>query len=251
MQQKHLTDLFIDYLNWRARYVGVRPRTVDTEPTARTDPRWEPASEAIKAFLETVKRGDDLTPYLSILPHTRGYTPAALAPGATSEDKWSDKDFLLNTMGYHHFHLDAAQGTGGHGNGSDELIFAHVTRDTFKVIAIFGHEVFETGSPERLRLFELHQEIALRGLPPGSVVVMGNIATSGHSIHVVRYAQLCARWVNELEPKLNDLEFVRGLYRPREEAPTKPKPEWEFLHLDLAILDKAKPGHLIVQKGWN
>ena len=29
MQQKHLTNVLIDYINWRSRYIGVRPRTVE------------------------------------------------------------------------------------------------------------------------------------------------------------------------------------------------------------------------------
>jgi hypothetical protein len=39
MQQKHLTDLLIDYVNWRSRYIGQRPRNVSIEPAAQNDPR--------------------------------------------------------------------------------------------------------------------------------------------------------------------------------------------------------------------
>jgi hypothetical protein len=54
-----------------------------------------------------------------------------------------------------------------------------------------------------------------------------------------------------MEPKLDNTDFVRNLYTPKEEAPRKSKPEWWFNHLDLAIYDKAKPALLILQKGWN
>jgi hypothetical protein len=63
------------------------------------------------------------------------------------------------------------------------------------------------------------------------------------------YAQRIARLIKEVDQKLDDPKFVRNLYNPREEAPRKPKPEWVFAHLDLAIYDRAKPGLLIVQKG--
>jgi hypothetical protein len=61
----------------------------------------------------------------------------------------------------------------------------------------------------------------------------------------------CARIIKHIEPKLDDLEFVKSLYQPSSEAPLKSKPDWGFMHLDLAIYDAAKPGYLILQKGWH
>lgn len=251
MEAKHLPDLLIDYINWRSRYVGERPRSISIEPAAQADPRWSAQAASIKAFLDRVKRGDDLTPHLSIEPHTRGYAPAARAPGATPDDRWSDKDFLLNVMGFHHFHLGTITQNRGHVNRTDDLIFAEVRRDTFKVIAIFDHDVFDEGTPERMRLWALHESITTRGFAPGTVVVSAMIATSGHAIHVVRYAQDCARIIREIEPKLDDPEYVKSLYSPPEKAPDKSKLSWVFRHLDLAVYDSAKPVLMIFKKGWS
>jgi hypothetical protein len=251
MQDKHLTNLLIDYVNWRSRYVGQRPRAVSTDPITQADPRWTAHATGIQSFLDKVRRGDDLTPHLSIEPHTRGYTPAAHAQGATVRDKWSDKDFVLNIMGYHHFHLGTTIQRRGHADRTDELMFAKVGRDTLDVIAIFDHEVFDPGSSERKRLWAAHDTIALQGAPPGSIVVSGLIATSGHAVHAVRYAQRCALMIRDVEPKLDEPDFVKSLYHQPEEAPANPKPNWGFVHLDLAILDAAKPCWLILKKGWN
>jgi len=251
MEGKHLPELLIDYVNWRSRYVGERPRTISIEPAVQADPRWSSHAAAIKSFLEKVERGDDLTPHLSLEPHTRGYAPAARSRGATPDDRWSDKDFLLNIMSFHHFHLGTTLQERGHVDRTNELIFAQVGRDIFKVIAIFDHDVFEKGSAERMRLWSLHESIITRGASPGSVVMAGMIATSGHSVHVVRYASDCARVIRELEPKLDDPEYVRSLYRPPEEAPAKSKLSWRFRHLDLGIYDAAKPIFMILKKGWN
>lgn len=251
MEGKHLADLLIDYIHWRSRYVGERPRTISLEPAAQADPRWSAHAAAIKAFLDKVERGDDLTPHLSIEPHTRGYAPAARAPGATPDDRWSDKDFLLNVMGFHHFHLGTATQRRGHVDRTDDLIFAEVRRDTFKVIAIFDHDVFDKGSAERMRLWTLHESIITRGVGPGTVVVTAMIATSGHPVHVVRYAQHCARTIRKIDPNLDDPEYVKSLYTPPEEAPAKSKLSWRFWHLDLGVYDAAKPGILIFKKGWN
>lgn len=251
MQEKCLTDLLIDYISWRSRYVGERPRAVSVESEARNDKRWLAHSAAISGFLTKVGRGDDLTPHLSIAPHTRGYAPAAHAPGATPDDRWSDKDFLLNAMGFHHFHLGTATQQRGHVDRTDDLIFAEVDRDNFKVIAIFNHDVFNKGSTERERLWAVHESIITRDVPAGSVVLGPTIATSGHAVKVVVYAQECARIICDIEPKLNDPNYLKSLYGPPDEARGKSKVSWNFKHLDLGISDAAKQTILILRKGWN
>lgn len=251
MEAKDLSDLLIDYTNWRSRYVGERQRTVSIEPGAKADRRWSDHTAAIKAFLDKVQRGDDLTPHLSLEPHTRGYAPAARAPDATPDDRWSDKDLLLNVMGFHHFHLGTATQKRGHVDRTDELIFAEVRRDTLKVIAVFDHDVFDKNSRERARLWALHNKSITRGVEPGRVVVSAMIATSGHALPVVRYAQDCARIIRKIEPKLDEPEYVKSLYNPPEEMPAKSKLSWGFRHLDLAVYDAAKPISIIFKKGWS
>lgn len=82
MEQKGLGELLIDYVNWRSRYVGQRPRTVAVEAAAQSDPRWSAHATAITAFLDKVRQGDDLTPHLSILPYQGVYArcPRAECP---------------------------------------------------------------------------------------------------------------------------------------------------------------------------
>jgi hypothetical protein len=250
LQKKHLTDLLIDYVNWRSRYVGQRPRTVSIEPAAQADRRWSAHAAPIAAFLDKVRRGDDLTPHLSIVPHTRGYAPVARAPGAPPVDRWSDKDFLLNVMGYHHFHLGTKVQKRGHVDRTGDLVFAEVHRDTFNVIAIFSHDVFDQNAAERHRLWAAHDQVAYRGVTPESVVVPAMIATSGHTVHVVRYAQRCAKLIRDIEPKIDDPNYLKSLYQPPPGAP-KSKPEWAFVHLDFAIYDVPNRAMLTLLKGWN
>src|ERR1700683_2567304 len=64
MRQKHLSSVLVDYIHWRARYVGIRPRQVEIEAVAKANPRWSAMAVPIEAFLEKVRRGDDLTPHL-------------------------------------------------------------------------------------------------------------------------------------------------------------------------------------------
>jgi hypothetical protein len=252
MEQKHLAELMIDYLSWHSRYVGWRPRQIVTEPPAFGNPLWTKCSRGIQVLLEKVRNGQDLTPHLSLSPHTEGYTPASRAKGASNEERWSDKDFLLNIMGFHHFHLGERLEQKGHAARTDELLFAEVTRDAFKIIDLFTHEVFEPASAERMRLWATHEQITLRGLAPGAVVLMGDIATSGHPTHLVLYAGHCARIVSQLDPKLDDPAWVQETYKNAGlPSPKKLKLRWAFNHLDIGLVDPVANVFFIMHKGWN
>jgi hypothetical protein len=252
LQKKDLQHILVDFINWRSRYVGTRPRSVTVETTAAHDPRWVSLSAEIKVFLKKVRKGADITPHLSLEPHTRGFTPTALAAGASAEDKWSDKDFVLTAQGFHHFHLGTSLEPPGHVKRTDDLLFAHVTHDSFKVIAIFDHSVFDLSSPERQRLWVVHDQYVFRDLPPDAFVLRGAVATSGHSMQVINYANRCARTVFHIDPKLDDRSYVEDFYatsgRP---VPAKTKLAWGFNHLDIGVAEMRSKVFFCLLQGWN
>src|SRR3954470_21193916 len=191
-----------------------RPRTVHVEDTASTDPRWITLAPEITILLDKVRRGDDLTPHLSLAAWTEGYTPAASGQGP-NVDRWADKDFLLNVMGFHHFHLNSTLEKRGFTTRSNNVLFAAVSRDRFDVIGIFDHSVFDDDDPlampaERERLWTLHHDWITRGLEPGSTVLLGDISTSGHKREVVGRAQSYARRIARTDPKLDDADFLKN-----------------------------------------
>ncbi|MCC8958018.1 hypothetical protein H8B02_32705 [Bradyrhizobium sp. Pear77] len=251
MQAKGLGDLLIDYVSWRSRYVGQRPRTVSVEPAACADLRWAAHSDAIEIFLEKMRRGDDLMPHLSIAPRTRGYAPAARAQNAPPADRWSDKDFVLNAMGYHHFHLGQTIHPRGHVDRTNDLIVAEVHREKFHVIAIFGHEVFDHDSAERMRLWSAHDKVAFGGMLPGSVAISALNTTFGHTLHSVHYAKQCAKWIRRLEPLLDGPISAAGLYARDHPPPPRPKFSWTFDHLDFFITEEVEPTNFVLMRGWN
>jgi hypothetical protein len=147
----------------------------------------------------------------------------------------------------------------GHAKRTNEVLFAAVTRDLFEVVAILDHSVFEMRddptvpiSPERQRLLTIFEERAMRNARPGSVVIPAMIATSGHSMHIVRSAQNYVKVLQENEPKLDDLSFVNGLY---EKAglphPMKPKLRWHMQLLDLGVLDETTGAFFPFRRGPN
>ena len=138
---KHLTDLLIVFIAWRLRHVRQSPREIKGRVKLVDDVRAAGLSAQLDGFLEAVERGDDLTPYLSLGAVKEGYTPAA--ESGHPEASWSDKDFLLNVMGLHHFHLGLTREAKGHALRTNEVLFASVTRDTFEIIGLFDHDAFE------------------------------------------------------------------------------------------------------------
>jgi hypothetical protein len=247
LERKSLGALLIDYANWAIRYVAPRPRKVIVEPAASSDPRWPLLQSDISAFLSKVERGDDLTPHLSP-KRKRGYTPLASGTGP-DVDRWADKDMVLNIMGYHHFHPR---------NGSNELLFAHVTRDEFTVVAIFDHSVFEkrdSGQPlnaERERLWQIFDERTTRDAPPNSVVVPTPIATSGHSMHFQYRSMDYARLVAKIDLKVDDPAYISSLVAGNGlTLPTKQRWKWQLHYLDLGLLETKSRFFAAFRKGPN
>ncbi|MBT1077333.1 hypothetical protein [Geobacter grbiciae] len=256
LEEKSLANLLINYMNWMSRYVPPRPRIVQIEPTATVDSRWRTLRPAIYALLVKVRAGEDLIPHLSLQIHNQGFTPAASAKGP-NVDTWADKDFLLNVMGFHHFHLGESTMDAGHVERTDEVVFAEVTRDKFNLIAIFDHSVFEktnevtkTMTAERDRLWDIFNKRSSRGMPPGAVYVPAAIMTSGHAEHHVRMADYYAKIVRETDPLLEDRSFVNRLYTDAGlSVPARPKLKWHFHFLDLCLFDEAQKVYFVLHKG--
>jgi hypothetical protein len=252
MMTRSLRGVVLDYLNWASRYVTPRPRTVMVTPQVQSDPRWATMQPAITALLDKVARGDDLTAHLSLEPHTKGVAPVAQAAGASAEQKWSDKDQVLNIMGFHHFHLGTTAEPAGHMIRTNELFFAQVARDRFTVIALFDHDVFEAGTSERQRLHSVPEQVMFAGVAPGSAVIMSQVALSVHSMPVVLYTSRCIRVIKEIDPKLDDRSFVAQLYQDGERTPPKnPKLTWRFRGFDLGLGDTKEAIFFILQMGWS
>ncbi|WP_415880524.1 hypothetical protein [Methylomonas sp. TEB] len=250
-----LGNLLIHYLNWVIRYVAIKPRKVLIEPAVMSDRRWCDLKHQVYALLEKVRDGDNLNPHLSTLPQTRGYMPS------TSEtehgvDRWVDKDFLLNTMGFHHFHLGMKSERNGYVERTNELVFANVSREMFTLMGIFDHSVFEftdkSMSDERKRLWAMFDSYITRGAPSGTVVLATQIAMSGHSVHVVETAGEYSRIIYQIDSKLDSMEYVRDLYASNNLAtPKKLKFEWMLNFSDLLLLEKHNNHFFVMHRGFN
>ena len=255
LEQKSLGGLLVAFFNWRMRFVNQGSRSVRIRDSIKQDQRWPRLQADIEAFVKKVENGDDLTPNLSLGARREGYTLRAERAG-TASDRWADKDFLLNVMEFHHFHLSTNMEKGGFVTRTDEVLFAHVTRSNFDALGIYDHSVFDddttkTMTPERERLWTLHEEVLTEGLPPGSFVVGNMISASGHSTWIVMHAQFCAKQIAKIDPQLDDRELLeRTLYRAAHvSVPKKPKLRWAFKHLDLYLCDDSEQMAFLIRRG--
>lgn len=256
LESKPLGSLLIDYVNWAYRRIPPRPRTVAIEPTLTADPRWKALAADTKALLERASHGDDLTPNLSLRAFRNGFTPAS-SSAAPSTGRWEDKDFFLNTMGYHHLHLSQLIEAAGHTKRTDEVLFVQVTRKEFNAIGFFDHSVFEptdqasqTMTAERDRLWRIYEQRSSVGRESGKVYASTPIATSGHSLHYTRLAIEFARVIHSVDQKLDNLSSRSEMFNtvPHETVKAM-KLRWHLNILDLGLLDKTTSTFYILRYG--
>lgn len=255
LQESPLAELLLYYLSWISRFVSIRPRRVAIEPTLTRDKRWNTLKNPINNLLHKVRTGESLLPHLSSQIKSKGYTPASGEPGP-GVNRWADKDFLLNAMGYHHFHLGEHINLNGQVERTNEVLFSSVCRETFIAIGIFNHSVFDFTdskmSAERERLWSVFDRETSRSVPTGSMVVSSLIATSGHPIHVVNTAQEYARIIWDVDSKIDDPEYLKTLYQPGGlRPPIKPRFEWMLNFSDLGLHEKSQNHHIILHRGFN
>ncbi len=233
-------SILFHYVHWALRFIPDRKRKIKINPHLTGDSRWASFKPDIEALFKKVRAGDDLTPHLSSLVHSKGYTPKDRISSGEA-DQWDDKDFLLNAMGFHHLHL--GEGAGGR---SDEVIFIRVTRDELHAIAIFDHSVFYSNesdedemTPERTRLWKIYDEITTSGMAPGTVYLSNSITTSGHPLHIHTICNQYTHILNEIDSKIEDRDFLTDIYESTSTpSPKNNKLRWCLNDLDLGLMDK-------------
>jgi hypothetical protein len=71
--------------------------------------------------------------------------------------------------------------------------------------------VFEQGSAERLKFFQICRSYMAKDIPPGQAFVANLVMCSGHSM-LVLFADKCGDEMDRLDPLLDDPAFIDRLY---------------------------------------
>lgn len=241
LENQSLNAVLLHYLHWKTRIVPPRPRKIQIAPEVTSDKRWKSLKPGINDLLDKVRKGEDIYPYHSERAHKKGYTPARIG----QIDSWEDKDQLLNTKGFHHFHLNMNVQNTGLSERTDDVLFAFVSRDIFHAIGIFDHSVFESTATkgsltnERERMLQIHENYTTIGMAPETKYYISNvISTSGHPLYLVRMCDHYAHIIHDIDPKLDDRTYIKDILYAEMQPPNNFNFIWQIDHLDLGIFDK-------------
>lgn len=241
LQAMPTRGLICAFITWRMRLIPAKPRKVRVWSGGVTPSEMRAATPRLRALLQKVEAGKNLTPHLSNLVMTKG----VVLPGANPADRGKDIDRVLIREGLHHFHVGIVS-PGKPKGRSDVLLFADVSDNEFRIIAISTHDAFEQGSVEHLRLLEIASAYIAKDVPPGQAFMANPVMSSGHSLAVTMFADSCEAQIEMLDPQLDDPAYVDRLYNDQPimrdgkpiTRPLKPLLRWHFEDLAFGILDR-------------
>lgn len=223
LKTQSLETLLVGYVHWAVRAVAPRPRKVIVKQP--DDQNWRKMASKAAPLLKLAEDGGDVMPYVCFAPHLRDF----VAPGYS---EWTDKDLLLAAMGYHVFQCEprAETRTGNH-------VLAFVDRTTFTVIGAFHADAVKGDGPERARLWNL---VRAHGIAPISRQRLVQIAIDR------------LRKIEEIDPKLDDPEFVRQLYaETNTPMPRAANWRWHMPFMDFGMLETNGPRFFMIWPGQN
>ena len=258
LRSKHLTNLLSIYLCWRLRNIAVRPRKVTGLSALERDHRADALRENIEVFAKAVEAGMSLGPYLSHKAHRQAYVMAS-DPELTDTTTWEDKDFVLNALGLHHFHLGLQRQSSGFMERTNEVLVAFVTRDTFESLGLFDHSAFDWSvdqemTLERKRLWSIRDEYRTMGEQPGAIYLDGyggvGITTAGTPTMISVKAMRHAGLIRDIDPKLDDFEYVKTLFAGHT-VPKKLNLEWHYNDMDFGLLNRPSRHFIVLMRGPN
>ena len=258
LESKGNSELLRIYMCWKLRQVAIRPRRVTGQSALKADYRATSVQPNIEAFIGAVEAGSDLNRYLSTKAHRHGYVMAA-DPEIADCRTWEDKDFLLNVLGCYHFHLGLHKEASGMMGRTDEVLFGAVSRDTFRILGLFNHSVFDwtvddAMAPERERLWSIHDECRAEEVRSGAVILDGfgglGITTAGTPVEMTTKAMRQMTLIRQIDHKLDDWKYVKSLLGEHP-VPKKLKLEWHYNHLDFGLLNIPSGHFFCMMRGPN
>ena len=234
-------QLILSFVTWRMRLIPPKPRRVGLWTGGIRPLELRSAGSELGQFLKKVEAGEDLTPHLSNLVHTKG----VILPGANPADRGKDIDGVLTRDGLHHFHIGKAN-VGNPKGRSGTLVFADVSDAEFRIVAISDHGAFVQGSAKQLRFFEICRAYIAKDVLPGQGFMTNPVMSSGHSFIVTMFADRCEDQMERLDSQLDDGAFIDKLYNDQSilrdgqpvVRPPNPLLTWYFDDLRFGILDR-------------
>jgi len=239
MNTLSMQQLVLIYLTWKMRLVRAVPRKLRIW-SGGVDPVFlESMRSEIEPLAGKVDRGQNLSSHLSNLVNTLGFA----MPQVPAEKRRNVRDAILTKTGLHHFHVGAVNVANPRGR-SGRLVFADVTDDEFRIIAISDHDAFNIGSDEWKRLFGISHRYIQSQVPGGGPHMAYPVMSNGDSMALLMYAMHCEELMMRRDSQLDDPAFADEFYSScrsedgREvQRPRRPNFRWSFSECDLGVTE--------------
>lgn len=208
LARKHITDLLIQYLTYKARMIRARPRSVVVWPGVSNSPHYA-AHEADLARLKAeFEAGDDMNAALSSAIRRNVY--AGEIPQRTSDmtnhdwvkKAWKGKDRIRVLFDVHHLHLGARLPDGSVAR-TGPLLFVGVAPDQVFFLTLGDHDSFDDGTISSIMWDALEAQAQADGggiyMPPGGGVTMGGtkVTDTLKAIKIVKLLEDLDRQIDE------------------------------------------------------
>lgn len=162
-QSLDLQSLLVVVMNWRARLISPRPRTVHLSQAIQHQPALQAHKHVLREISQHLEAGRSLTPRLSTKADS-----IVLPPAQQSKRSKRRLDAMLSDWGVYHLHLGAQ----GHSRSryverTGDLLFLLVGADDAWLIGVYDHDQWAAEDVLRVIVTEWLEHSKFHELPQG------------------------------------------------------------------------------------
>ena len=228
-------DIVHIYDFWQQKLIHSQPRKTVVSGKVRNSHFYINNKEKIKALLSRINNGLDVNGYLSHKAHNAVFEVEKFKQNRSFN---SFRDQILICEGFHHLHLEEFP------KRTNEVLIAHVTSNTFEVVQVANHDLFENNAAAFAEYNKHIDDFLLSKNPNGGVFIGGagggmqNLA--GSSIYST-FKQIHIRKIlQNVEIANGGIEnYVKNIYLNIHNRTLQYiDPEWRMLGNEIVIYDK-------------
>ena len=163
VQSLDLQSLLVVVMNWRARLISPRPRTVHLSQAIQHQPALQAHKHVLREISQDLEAGRSLTPRLSTEADS-----IVLPPTQQSKRSKRRLDAMLSDWGVYHLHLgDQRRGRSRYVERTGDLLFLLVGPHDAWLIGIYDHDQWVAEDVLRVIVTEWLEHSKFHELPQG------------------------------------------------------------------------------------
>lgn len=163
VQNLDLQSLLVVVMNWRARLISPRPRTVHLSQAIQHQPALQAHKHVLREISQDLEAGRSLTPRLSTEADS-----IVLPPAQQSKRSKRRLDAMLSDWGVYHLHLGAqGRSRSRYVERTGDLLFLLVGADDAWLIGVYDHDQWAAEDVLRVIVTEWLEHSKFHELPQG------------------------------------------------------------------------------------